>query len=386
MHLSSDQIVRNARTLAETLIAQPRGSEIEAARRLPTDIVDALRTAGVFRMNMPASWGGPEMTSMAQVEVIEALSRADASIGWCSFIWCDSGIYSGYLDDAVARQLYPRLDMPQSGWIYPAAPAVKVDGGYRVTGRWIFGSGCNHCDVLAAGVTVIDNGAPVVDELGRPSWRVVLALRDAFQIHDTWHTTGLRGTGSNDYEAKDLFIPAVHSFSFFEPKREGTLWARPDTLLRKMSGVPLGVGRAVIDHAIAMLADKTDRLTGARYRDMPDIQRAVGQAEAQLGAARAYVFATLEAQWHKLERGEPLTPQERAATFLSRQHAFQTGRAVAQLMYDTVGGAAVYAKNPFDRHLRDMNTMCQHIVAQSKTLESPGGLLLGVEDRAARML
>ncbi|NJN53070.1 MAG: hypothetical protein HC809_16230 [Gammaproteobacteria bacterium] len=164
------------------------------------------------------------------------------------------------------------------------------------------------------------------------------------------------------------------------------MWSRPDTLLRKMSGVPLGVGRAVIDSAIDLLAQKSDRLTGARYRDMPDIQRAVGQAEAWLGAARAYVFASLEAQWRKLERNEPLTQHERAATFLARQHAFQTGRQIAQLMYDTIGGVAVYAKNPFDRYLRDMNTACQHIVAQAKTLESPGGLLLGVEDRSARML
>jgi alkylation response protein AidB-like acyl-CoA dehydrogenase len=384
--LTSDQIVANARRLADELIARPRAAEIDAARRLPADLVAALRSAGVFRMNMPAQWGGPEMTSMAQVQVIEALSRADASVGWCAFIWCDSGLYSGYLDDAVARVLYPSLDMAQSGWIYPAAAANKVAGGYRVSGRWIFGSGSDHCDMLAAGVTVLDDGKPVLDAEGRPVWRVLLAPRAQFRIEDTWHTTGLRGTGSNDYVAEDLFVPEMHSFSFFEPKRSGTLWARPDTLLRKMSGVPLGVGRFVIDSAIALLSDKTDRLTGARYRDMPDIQRAIGAAEAQLSAARAYVFAALEAQWQKLAHGEPLSRKERADTFLSRQLAFQTGRRVAQLMYDAIGGAAVYQKNPFDRPLRDMITACQHIVAQAKTLESPGGLLLGVEDRAARML
>ncbi|NJN53071.1 MAG: hypothetical protein HC809_16235 [Gammaproteobacteria bacterium] len=192
-----------------------RSVDIESARRVPDDIVELLRDAGVFRMNMPRSWGGPEMTSMAQVEVIEALSRADASVGWCAFIWCDSGIYSGYLDDAPARALYPRLDMPQSGWIYPAAAAEKVTGGYRVTGRWIFGSGSQHCDVLAAGVSIVANGRPVLDGHGKPSWRVLLAPRDQFQIHDTWYTTGLRGTGSNDYSADDLFVPEQHSFSFF---------------------------------------------------------------------------------------------------------------------------------------------------------------------------
>jgi indole-3-acetate monooxygenase len=384
--LTSDQIRANVTALAADIRARDLAPEFDRARMLPRDIVDKLRAAGVFRMNMPKIWGGPEMTSMEQVEVVEELSRADGSVGWCAFIWADSGIYSGYLDDDVARALYPRLDMAQSGWVYPAGPAERIAGGYNVTCRWIFGSGSNHCDVLAGGVAVFENGKPKLDETGRPEWRILLAPRESFTIEDTWYTTGLRGTGSNDYVAKDLYVPAEHSFSFFEPKRAGILWARPDTLLRKMSGVPLGIARDAIDAAVAMLKGKVDRLSQLPYREMPDVQRAVGEAEAMLGAARAYVFTSLEAQWARLERGEPLTPKERADTFLARQHAFQTARRVVTLMYDTIGGAAVYAKNPFDRHLRDINTACQHIVGQQKTLESPGGLLLGVEDRANRML
>ena len=103
-------------------------------------------------------------------------------------------------------------------------------------------------------------------------------------------------------------------------------------------------------------------------------------------SARAYVFASLETQWAKLERGQELTRKERADTVLARQFAFQTGRRVTQMMYDTIGGAAVYAKNPFDRQLRDMTTACQHIVAQPKTVEGPGALLLGVDDGKSPML
>ena len=98
-----------------------------------------------------------------------------------------------------------------------------------------------------------------------------------------------------------------------------------------------------------------------------------------LGAARAYVFDSLEAQWEKLETGKPLTEHERANTMLSRQHAFQTGRQVVQQLFDLIGGEAVYARNPFERQLRDMNTACQHIVAQQKTLQAPGALLLGAD-------
>ena len=379
--LTTADIKDRVGVLAEEIRERNLAAEFDELRRLPVDVVEQLRTAGVFRMNMPKSWGGPEMTSMDQVEVVETLSRADGSVGWCAFIWCDSGIYSGYLDQTVARALYPSLDLAQSGWVYPAGRAEKVEGGYRVNARWIFGSGSNHCDLLAGGCTVFENGEPRLGPRGTPEWRIMLAPRDSYQIEDTWFTTGLRGTGSNDYLAENLFVPEEHSFSFFEPAhRQGPLWRRPDTLLRKMSGVPLGIARDSIDRALDILQGKVDRISRIPYREMRDVQMAIAHAEARLGAARAYVYSSLEAQWRKLEAAEPLTEAERAATFLARQHAFQTGREVVQLIYDTIGGAAVYAREPFDRHMRDMMTACQHVVAQEKTLASIGGLLLGVDE------
>ena len=113
--LSGAEILQNARELAERVRSKDLAAEYDRLRRLPDDIVAEVRAAGIMRMNMPRIWGGPEMNPMEQVEVIEALARADASIAWCSFIWCDSGIYSGYLDDAVGREMYPRLDMATSG-------------------------------------------------------------------------------------------------------------------------------------------------------------------------------------------------------------------------------------------------------------------------------
>ncbi|MFN8644534.1 MAG: acyl-CoA dehydrogenase family protein [Candidatus Binatia bacterium] len=301
--MSGGDILANARALADSIRSQDLAAEYDRIRRLPSDIVEQIRAAGIMRMNMPKIWGGPEMTSMEQVEVIETLARADASVAWCSFIWCDSGIYSGYLDDAVARAMYPRLDMATSGWVYPATVAERVPGGFRVSGQWMFGSGCNHCDWLAAGVVETRDGELVHDDCGRPFWRILLARRDQFEILDTWYTTGLRGTGSNDYRAQDLFVPEEHSFSFLQPaKRAGALWARPDTLLRKMAGVPLGVAADAIDTAIAMLADKTDRHEPAwPYRDMPRVQLAV--AEAGAARARAATCSSLEAQWRKLKAG-----------------------------------------------------------------------------------
>ncbi len=378
--LSGEDILHNARQLAARIREKDLAPQYDELRMLPPDIVDEIRDAGILRMNMPKIWGGPEMTALEQVEVIEALARADASVAWCSFIWCDSGIYSGYLEDAVGREMYPRLDMATSGWIYPAAPAHEVEGGYRISGQWMFGSGANHCDWLAAGCIVHENGEPVMDEeTGLPVWRIAMAPRDAYELLDTWYTTGLRGTGSVDYRVDDLFVPEERTFSFLEPpKREGTIWARPDHLLRKMAGVPLGVAADALETARRILSEKGDRVTGTLYRDMPRVQMAVADAQTRLGAARSYVFSTLERQWTKLEAGEDLTPDERAEVALARTNAFQAGRDVVSLMYDTIGGSAIYSKkSPFDRHMRDMQTACQHLVAQHKSWEGAGSLLLG---------
>lgn len=359
--------------------------EIEAARRLPPHVVAAMHEHGLFRLNMPKIWGGPELTSLEQVEVIEEISRGDASVGWCLMIGCDSGLYSGYLDDAVARELFPKLDMVQAGWVFPAGRAHEVDDGYTVQkGQWAFLSGSTHADRIAAGCVVCDaEGTPKMGSSGQPDTVVVIAPADQWEIDDNWVTTGLRGTASNDYTIKGetLFVPREHTFSWSrfdeQPRREGLLWAKPDTLLRKMAGIPLGVARATIDYAIDVLKDKVDVQSQQPARANRRIQASIAEAEMKLGAARSYVFSALETQWGRLERGEELTIKERADVWLSRYHVFQTAREIANLIYDTIGASSIYAaRGPLDRACRDTTTMCQHMVGQRKIIEPAGGLLL----------
>ncbi|MBW7565205.1 acyl-CoA dehydrogenase family protein [Chromobacterium subtsugae] len=373
---TAERILSRARELAPVL--RQRAAEIEQNRHLPADVVELLRGTGVFRMAMPKSWGGPELDSMQQTEVIEALAIGDASAGWCGMIGADSGIYSGYLREETAREMFPRLDMITAGWIHPEGRAERVAGGYRVTGNWRFGSGSTHCDWLAAGCAVYQDGEPVLAENGKPEWRIMYARPDEYQIRDTWHTTGLAGSGSRDYAAVDLFVPEERSFSFREPRREGPLHIAPDAILRKMSGVPLGVARAAIDHVRELAASRFDRVTQLPWPQSYRIQTALAQSEMELHAARSGVFASLERQWEKLSAGQPLSTGERVSAALARHHAFGTARAIVARLFDTVGGAAIYrASSPLDRWLRDTNTMCQHAVAQDMILQTCGELMLG---------
>ncbi len=379
-----DDIFANAKNLRDWL--PEKSSEIERLRKLPAEVVSSLLSAGVFRMNAPKSWGGPELTSLEQLLIIEELARGDASTAWCAMVGCDSGIYSGYFEDYIARDLYPYLDIVQAGWVFPAGRADEVSGGYRVSGSWMFCSGSTHADVIVAGCTVYKDDEPVMTRHGAPEWRLVVAPASHWQVKDTWHTTGLRGTSSNDYTtlSKYLLVPREHTFSFHEPKREGTLWKKADTLLRKMPGIPLGLARQRIDDVREIMSGKVDSLTKLPLKNTSRVKIAIAEAEMKLGSARSYVLASLETQWELLERDIELTRQQRADLWLSRLNAFQSSRDIVRLLYDVVGADAIYRENGLlDRSVRDTETMCQHLVGQIKWLETIGALLLDSDDQSA---
>lgn len=373
--MSVSDIYANARGLGAYF--REKSAEIDEARRLPADVVARVREAGMFRLAMPKDWGGPELSTMEQVEVIEEVSRANASVGWCVMIGCDSGFVVGYLDDGVARKLFPRLDMATAGNFFPTGRAERVGGGYKVNGQWTFGSGITHADFAMSTCIILENGAPVMNA-GVPVSRRMVAPASAYEIVDNWYTTGMRGTGSNDFRATDLFVPEEHSYSVFEPaKRDGTLWRRPTTFIPKFSGVPLGAARAMIDLVTEMMQSKVELPGGRPYKNLPRIQSVIADAEMILGAARSYVFSAMEREWKRIEHREVPTDKERADAWLSRVNVAQSAREVIRMLYDAVGGSAIYLKkSPLDLALRDAETWCQHLAVQRRTLEWVGGLLL----------
>ena len=180
--------------------------EIERERRLPASIVDALKQAGVFGMAMPRAWGGPELDPLTQFRVLEALAMADASVGWCAMINCDGGYITAFLDQDVGRRMYPDLQSGTAATATPTGQALRVTGGYRVSGRFPFASGCRHCEWVWVGCVVMADGTPVMDANGVPETRQCVLRLSQCEILDTWYTTGLRGTGSNDLLVKDVFV------------------------------------------------------------------------------------------------------------------------------------------------------------------------------------
>jgi indole-3-acetate monooxygenase len=368
-----------ARAVALAPILRERAEEIEEARKLPADLVERLRDTGVFRTTFPGSWGGSPCGPVRQTEVIEALATGDASTAWCAMVGMCSGIYAHYLPDPAARDLFPGTDMITAGAIPPRGRAERVPGGFRVSGRWQFGSGITHCDRIIAGCLVYRDGVPEPNPRpggGKAHWRIIVARPEQFEIIDTWFATGLSGSGSHDYRADDVFVPEEHTFSFASPATPGAA-STPDAILRTMPGVALGVARAALDYARAMAGERVDRPTNTPWAENYRVQVTIAQAEMELAAARHAVYGTLQRQWELLSAGAELTPGDQVSVALARVNAFRVARSIVGSLFDLVTTAAVYRPSPLDRYLRDLNTMCQHITVQDQVLQSAGAVLLG---------
>ncbi len=377
-HLDSAAIIANVGRLLPEITQ--RGDEIAAARRLPLDLVESLKTAGAFRIAMPRAWGGPEMSMPDQLRLFELLAHADPAVSWCVMIGCDAGFFSAFLEDDAARTLWPELDMVTAGWLTPAGHARRVGGGYVVDGRWSFGSGCTHADVLLGGCFVHDaSGDLEIGADGAPVTRLIAAPAERFEILDTWYTLGLAGSGSNDFTCTNLFVPDEHTFTLADPvRRPGPLYRFPGAFTTKFHGTVLGLARRALDEVITIADTKVLVPQMVVMRDVPRVRCELADAEAEFRAARAYSYSAVEAMWRSLCDDQPATDDERVDMLLSRVHAARVARAVTLQMVQLAGTQAIYSTSVLERLVRDAITVAQHVVAAPMMTEAAGGLLFGI--------
>lgn len=355
--------------------------EGDRGRRLRPEVVGALRDAGVFRMVMSKSFGGPELSPPEQLAVIEALSAYDGAAGWCGMINCDGGYTTAYLDPEAAKQLYPTLDEPTVLVAAPGGAAVEVDGGYRVNGQWPFASGSSHAEVFWLNCLDMDGDSMRPGPEGLPATRLVGLRRAEVEVLDTWHTTGLAGTASNDVRVADVVVPAERTFSLFDgtPVDGAPLYTWRWYFVTKLAGVPLGVARAAIDEAIDVAQTKVTMPTMQLAREDATVQANIARARALVRSARAYVDDALGHLWDVTLGGREPTPVEWADCRLALTHAAVSAKDAVGLVYEAMGTTGVYRRSALDRHLRDVTTMAQHILCQTKTYGAAGRRYLGLD-------
>ena len=382
----AEAFVRAARALAPAI--RELRADIERDRSLSAPLVKRMAETGFFSLWLARALGGPELNTVDYLRVIEELSRADGAVGWCTMVSAGYSRLSGYLDDGVAREIFGDGSTIVAGTINPTGKAMVVPGGFRVSGRWSYGSFIGHSTWTVGSSVIHDNEGPRRGPDGAPDMRLMLFPTSAVEIIDTWRVGGLRGTGSHDFHVTDLFVPDDHAIAAFtaKPVRPGTLYAAPFITVFAMAiaSVPLGIARAAIEAFVALAEAKTPMGGASRLRDKAGAQADVGKAEALLRSARAFLVESAHDIWNAVAAGDtPSLPQRATARLAAAQAAAASAQAV-DLLYNAAGGTALYESNLLERCFRDVHATTQHMGTSSANFELSGRVLLGLDPGTPR--
>jgi len=371
-----------ARALQPLLDAN--GPEIDRRRELTPEVVDALVSQDLLRLLLPRSLGGQEIHLVEFCKTTEAVAWADASTGWfVNQSNVSSSTSAAAMDHDVAASIF-RGPGDGLAWGSPhnKSRAVRVEGGYRLTGTWSFASGSRHTTWIGAHSAVQNpDGSPHI-RYGRRDERSFLFLKEKAKIIDDWHVLGLRGTGSDTYSVTDLFIPDEHAPNRGAPeewRETGPLYPIQSTLLYAVGfcGVTLGVGRRMLETYTQLARSRHSRASVNSMMDNSAVQREIGILEARLSAARAFVHEAANQVYNASVAGT-LNVDDRVRLRLATTHGMNEATEVSIACYRGAGTAAIMDSAPFERRFRDAMSASQHMQAMPTLIEMVGRHILGI--------
>ncbi len=356
-----------ARALAPEIAAA--ADEIDRQRELPKALVDAMVSAGLFRLLVPRSVGGEEMDWLEYLDVVRTVAEADGSAGWCLNQGAVFATTSARCSEALAREVWgdPRTVVgngPPKG-----STSVPTEGGYRLTGRWMFSSGCRHANWIAA--LTVEDGV-----------RLHMLPRDEVTLVDVWEVRGLRGTGSFAFETDGLFVPERRVMHDYGRRREpGPLYVVPQHLLFAcgFGCVALGVARAALDATIALADDKRPRFVKRPISESEVVQHRIGKAEATWRAAKALLHETVGNVWESVRATGEITVEQRIHLRMAGTHAIRQSKEAVDIAYDLSGADAIFASKAIQRRFQDAHVITQQVQGRDSHYTTVGQFFLGLE-------
>jgi 3-hydroxy-9,10-secoandrosta-1,3,5(10)-triene-9,17-dione monooxygenase len=367
---SDDRAFAAMTTRANALIPQlrDRAERTEELRRLPPETERDLHEAGLFRVVQPKRVGGSEFDYVALVDCAELLGKGDASAAWNFANLASHHWMLGMFDKRAQDQVWSKDPdaLIASSFIFSAGRAHKVEGGYRLRGNWPFSSGVASCEWnMLASVVSSDDEADGIE------YRIFLLHKDDYTITDTWNAVGLRGTGSNDVEVKDVFVPAALSVAVGDlvggptpgsAVNPNALYALPVFSLFPyvLSGVALGNAQACLDDYIEVARYRASTYNRAKLSDMQSTQIKIAEASAKVDAARRIMRSNCIEVMADARRGH--IPDMAAKTRLRRDGAFSVNlctEAVSQL-FAASGARGLFTTGVLQRQFRDAHAINSH--------------------------
>lgn len=371
-------LLAEARALAPSVAE--RAAEIEQDRCVPMDIVEQFRAAGFFHMLVPADLGGRETDPVTAAKVVEEIAAADGSAGWVIMIANQNAAFSGLIESNHARAIWGNGGIA-CGTARPIGKAIWKDGsepGFMVSGRWPFASGSSHADWFAGECVVYDGDSPRLDAKGDQVTRMVVAPRGEVTIHDTWFTTGLRGTASNDFSIDGAFVPAGRGFQMLvdAPKHPWPLFTALPLMFVNHGSQATGVARGAIREAVRIANTKKgwgDQPLSSGLR----MQSVIAEATVALESARSYLWQTSGELWDAALAGKQEAPLLRSRVRLANSHAARASVHAVDLVHSAMGTTALFPSTPLERAFRDIHMAAAHVMIGQMTFEAAGRVELG---------
>ena len=357
----------------------------EANRQLAPEAYRAMIDAGLGRLPLPETYGGGGLRPDELLTVWEALARIDPAAAWNLMMTSGNMQMVGPLPTEGLAEVFANGPPTIAGALNPPLTATRVAGGWLVSGGSPFASGCHHTPWYALGAIEVRDGEPVLDpDTGAPQPFVIVIPRGDATVIDSWHTIGMRGTGSATIEVEDLFVPDHRTWQLSQLASPHAsfdhLYLRmwPMVQVHGESIVSVGVAASAVDALVELAGTKTASYTTAALADRELIQYQAGRARALVDAARAYLHTACRAAYEEATTAPRLSDQTKMSMQLAGCFAAEACAESVRLVHDAAGTSGIRLEAPFERHLRDALTLSQHASKASSRYASAGRLLFGL--------
>ena len=347
----------------------------ESQRHLKREVAEAFAREGLFRIAAPVDFFGSEEDPITQIETIESVAYADGSAAWNLMIGIETFglIAPGFVH---CRELIEDLSVIMCSSTASAGRADKVDGGYRVSGRWGFCSGCHNSELFGATVYIYENG-----ERDKSGHQYLVVPKPEFEILDTWYTSGLCGSGSHDVVLEDVFVPEERLVApLGKVQHDSALLRMPfrSRLCYNKVAIALGLARSALDDFVDLAEGKVPRFTSKSLKERGWAQRAIAESEVRVRSVRALVIELLGSLWDKAVEGEAVSDKEAALFQLACSDAVRSCIGAVDRLVEAAGTTANQKGHPLERVARDIRVVGQHQTVAPHHIEDAGKVLLGV--------
>jgi indole-3-acetate monooxygenase len=356
--------------------------QIERDRRLPAEIVDALKAARIFGMFVPKRYGGPEIDGPGAVRVVTALSKLDGAVGWNVLISLIGSLVTFLTTPALCDQIFgDGQDHIFAGSNRPSGSGVRVTDGWHVSGVWPFASGCENADWILGNCVLEDGGTPIPSVSGDgPLVRACLIPAKLWQIQDTWHVFGLKGTGSHHIALHDVFVPDTNffEFPFGMPVSPEPAFSRvPELMVLLHSAFAVGIAEGAVSDLLTLArSGVTQQHVGSSLAETDRFKEGLARLDAELSAIQALLDADAIRVW---QQAEPSKAKDVSRIAGLRGHAAWIASAcvgITDRCFEFAGGDAVYDSSPFQRRMRDLRVGAQHASVHPRNYVSAGAAIL----------